>query len=226
MQHKFIKMTFIKENYKKIADYSQNLSIKNQEIKPSIIVVTKNRPISSVTQAIKFGIRHFAENRLQEAISKFVEIKKKHNDIELHMTGPMQTNKVKKSLEIFDVFHTLDREKLALEFNKNIGDFSINKKKSFFIQVNTGNEPQKSGIATDQLFDFFNYCNKDLSINIIGLMCIPPIDEDPQEHFILLKNLAKNINLKFLSMGMSADYKTALTCGATHIRIGSLLFDD
>ncbi len=219
-------MSFIDKNYKEIQDFSQNFHKSKNTSEPKIIVVTKNRPISSVFQAIDFGIRFFAENRLQEAISKFVEVKKKYSDIELHMTGPMQTNKVKKSLEIFDVFHTLDREKLALEFNKQISNLSPRHQKSFFIQVNTGDESQKSGISINNLKDFANYCIKDLNINVVGLMCIPPINDDAEKHFILLKNLAKKNNLYKLSMGMSADYKTALECGATHIRIGSILFEN
>lgn len=221
-------MSFINEKYIKIADYSHKFSDKYSKNEPKIVVVTKNRPISSINQAISHGIRCFAENRLQEAITKYGLILKKYPEIELHMTGPMQTNKVKKSLEIFDVFHTLDREKLAREFNKNINILSkqSNNKKFFFIQVNTGDEPQKAGISKNLINSFTEYCTKDLKINVIGLMCIPPIKEDPQEHFTLLKNLAKKNNLKFLSMGMSADYKIALSCGATHIRIGSMLFDN
>ncbi len=217
-------MNFINKNYQEILDFGQNNLSSQNSNKPKIIVVTKNRPISSVFQAIELGIRFFAENRLQEAISKFTETKKKYPDIELHMTGPMQTNKVKRSLELFDVFHTLDREKLALEFNKQISNLSLKIQKSFFIQVNTGDEPQKSGISINKLKDFTNYCIKDLNLNVIGLMCIPPINDDAEKHFILLKNLAKKNNLYNLSMGMSADYKIALRCGATHIRIGSMLF--
>ncbi len=217
-------MNFINKNYLKILDFSQNIPNSENLDKPKIIVVTKNRPISSVFHAIEFGIRFFAENRLQEAISKFIEIKKKYPDIELHMTGPMQTNKVKKSLELFDVFHTLDREKLALEFNKQITNLSLKSQKSFFIQVNTGDEAQKSGVSINNLKGFTDYCIKDLNLNVIGLMCIPPINDNAEKHFILLKNLAKKNNLYNLSMGMSADYKIAIQCGATHIRIGSMLF--
>ena len=221
-------MSFIYENYIKIADYSHKLSDKFSKNKTKIVVVTKNRPVSSINQAISHGIRCFAENRLQEAVGKYDLILQKYPDIELHMTGPMQTNKVKKSLEFFDVFHTLDREKLAREFNKNFNILSNQNKnkKFFFIQVNTGNEPQKAGISKDLINNFTEYCTRDLNINVIGLMCIPPINDDPQEHFVLLKDLAKKNNLKFLSMGMSADYKIALSCGATHIRIGSMLFDN
>ena len=217
-------MEFSKENYKKIHDFRQNLYLKSNTNKPKIIIVTKNRPISCVLQAIESGARFFAENRLQEAVLKYSEIKKTYTDIELHMTGPIQTNKVKKSIEIFDVFHTLDREKLALEFTKHISNFSTKLQKSFFIQVNTGNETQKSGISTDSLKGFVDYCINDLGINVIGLMCIPPIDDDAKKHFTLLKDLAKKNNLNKLSMGMSADYKIALNCGATHIRVGSILF--
>ena len=142
------------------------------------------------------------------------------------MTGSIQTNKVKKSLEIFDYFHTLDREKLANEFHKYISHSDKFNKKKFFIQVNTGEEPQKSGISLVNLREFIRYCLNDLSLKIIGLMCMPPIDEDPKKHFNLISQLAIQNKLKYLSMGMSADYKIALECGATHIRLGTILFGE
>lgn len=217
-------MTFLYEKYKEITNLcNKNLS-KNLEIQQKIIVVSKNQTSLSINEAIKHGVTNFAENRLQEALLKFKKQKKTHRDLELHMTGPLQTNKVKKSLEIFDYFHTLDRKKLANEFYKHINSskFFINKK--FFIQVNTGEEPQKSGVFIKDVKNFVNYCAVDLKLNIIGLMCIPPIKENPKKHFQLIANLAEDNGLKFLSMGMSADYKIALECGATHIRLGTILF--
>ena len=151
----------------------------------------------------------------------FKDLKTIHKDIYLHMIGPLQTNKVKKALEIFDFFHSLDRQSLALEFSKHPNRI---KHKSFFIQVNTGNEKQKSGILSDLASEFIQYCLNALKLNIIGLMCLPPISEDPKKHFTLLKDLAQKNNLNKLSMGMSADYEIALNCGSTHIRVGSILF--
>jgi len=189
--------------------------------KPKIVAISKNHPISSVKEAINSGVRIFGENKVQEALVKFSDLKKQHNAIELHLTGPLQTNKVKSALSIFDIFQTLDREKLAIEFNKHIGKSSD---KKFFIQVNTGMEKQKTGINPSTSSDFIDFCQKDLNLPIVGLMCIPPINDDPTKHFTILRNLAKKKNLHLLSMGMSADYKKALMFGATHIRIGTLLF--
>ena len=139
------------------------------------------------------------------------------------MIGALQTNKVKKALAIFDYFHSLDRYSLAKEFSKFPKDTSS---KSFFIQVNTGQEEQKSGIQSSLLSDFVKHCLYDLKLNVVGLMCLPPINEDPKEHFLMLSDLAFKNNLKQLSMGMSGDYKIAIECGATFIRIGSSLFGE
>ena len=139
--------------------------------------------------------------------AKFEDLKKEHSKLELHLTGPLQTNKVKKLLNIFDIFHTLDREKLAKEFFK-VGGLE---NKKFFIQVNTGKEETKSGIYLEELSEFVNYCKIDLSLNIIGLMCIPPINDQPKKHFSILADEAKKNNLPQLSMGMSADYMDAIS---------------
>ena len=217
-------MPFYKEKYSEIYRNIQTISSNNHKIIPKIIAVSKNQPISSVLEAIEFGVRFFAENKVQEALLKFNDLKKNYNDLEIHMTGSIQTNKVKKSLEIFDYFHTLDREKLANEFHKHISYSTKFNNKKFFIQVNTGEEHQKSGISQSSLKEFVQYCANDLGLNVIGLMCIPPINEDPKKHFNLISHLAIQNKLKYLSMGMSADYKIALECGATHIRLGTLLF--
>ena len=142
--------------------------------------------------------------------------------LELHLTGPLQTNKVKDAVKLFDTFHTLDREKLAKEFFK-IGGLG---NKKFFIQVNTGKEKTKSGVYLEELDQFINYCKIDLSLNIVGLMCIPPIDDQPKKHFSLLANEAKKNNLPQLSMGMSADYIDAIELNASYIRIGTALFGE
>ena len=219
-----LKMSFKKEKYQEISNFLNDISIKNNKKQAKIIVVSKNQLLDDVIEAINYGVRDFAENKVQEAFSKFLQFKKNYSDLKLHMTGPMQTNKVKKSLEIFDYYHTLDREKLAKEFQKHI-DNSVEKKiKKFFIQVNTGEEIQKSGITFKNLDDFIKYCTFDLKLNIVGLMCIPPINDVPNEHFDFLFEKAKENKLTFLSMGMSSDYKEAVYSGATHIRIGTALF--
>ena len=214
-------MLFNIEKYKEIKEYIENFS-KNFENAPAkIIAVTKTHPIETVEEAIKCGILHFGENKVQEAYNKFKDLKITHKNIYLHMIGPLQTNKVKKALEVFDFFHSLDRQNLALEFSKHPNNI---KQKSFFIQVNTGNEEQKSGILSNLASEFIQYCLNALKLNIVGLMCLPPINEDPRPHFLALKELATKNKLKHLSMGMSADYRIAVDNGATFIRVGSNLF--
>ena len=213
-------MSFNFNQYSQILTFIDN-NFENSTNKPKIVAISKNHPISSVIKAFHSGVRIFGENKVQEALTKFSDLKKRHNEIELHLTGPLQTNKVKLALSIFDIFQTLDREKLAIEFKKHI---SKNLNKKFFIQVNTGMEKQKTGISPTSSSDFIDFCKQDLHLSIIGLMCIPPINDDPIKHFTKLKNLAEKKDLRFLSMGMSADYKKALIFGSTHVRIGTLLF--
>ena len=189
--------------------------------KAKIIAVSKNHPKEFVEDALKNGVRIFGENRVQEAKIKFEDLKAQYPNIELHLTGPLQTNKTKEATKLFDVFHTLDREKLAKEFIKQ-GDLIKNKK--FFIQVNTGREETKSGIYLEHLDEFIKYCKNDLLLNIIGLMCIPPVNDPPQNHFSALEKEAKKHNLLHLSMGMSDDYIEAIKHNATYIRIGTSLF--
>ena len=156
-----------------------------------------------------------------EAKNKFEDLKEKYPHLELHLTGPLQSNKVKTAVKIFDVFHTLDREKIAKELSKYNEEI---KGKKIFVQVNIGLEDTKSGIQPNQLTDFLNYCNNDLKIDISGLMCIPPIDGNPKVHFESLKNLAIQNNIKDLSIGMSGDYLEALEFGPRYIRLGTILF--
>ncbi len=211
-------MTFFDDQkYKEIKD----LIAKKYRKSTIIVAVSKNHPIESVKKAIFSGVRVFGENRVQEAFDKFYILKKTQNDIELHLTGPLQTNKTKKALEIFDVFQTLDREKLANEFYKHE---KIIKHKRFFIQINIGKEKTKSGIFPEDASDFIDYCKNDLKINIIGLMCIPPNKTHPEEFFLQMKEIACSKNIKNLSMGMSNDYEYAIKCGADYIRIGTALF--
>ena len=186
-----------------------------------IIAISKNHPKEYVLDAIGKGVKIFGENRVLEAKNKFMEIKKNYPEIELHLTGPLQSNKVKMAVDIFDVFHTLDREKIAREFSR-LSDRLKNKK--IFIQVNTGAEIAKSGVSISDLKEFKNYCVRDLSLNIVGLMCIPPINDPPEVHFRLLSDLANKNNLNELSIGMSGDYKKAINFNPTYIRLGTILF--
>tara|TARA_Y100000590_G_C15312892_1_gene860850 strand:- start:85 stop:723 length:639 start_codon:yes stop_codon:yes gene_type:complete len=204
------------KEYKKIREF-----IAKNYKKTSILAVSKNHPESSVREAIKCGIRDFGENRVQEARLKFSSLIDEFNDLTLHLTGPLQTNKVKSALNLFKIFHTLDREKLANEFFKHKSQL---KNKVFFIQVNTGNEENKSGIKVSEVTGFSNYCKYDLKINIKGLMCIPPIYESAEKHFKILKKIAMENKLEQLSMGMSNDYKEAVMLDSSYIRIGTILF--
>jgi len=205
------------DKYNKISQ-----KIKVLKKKTRIIAVSKNHPKKDVEIAISHGVKIFGENRIQEAWVKFEDLKKENPSLELHLTGPLQTNKVKKAANLFDVFHTLDREKLAKEFFK-VGGLD---NKKFFIQVNTGKEETKSGIYLEELSEFINYCKFDLSLNIIGLMSIPPIHDQPKKHFSILADEAKKNNLPQLSMGMSGDYMDAIKLNASYIRIGTALFGE
>tara|TARA_B100000900_G_C20410889_1_gene646776 strand:+ start:149 stop:787 length:639 start_codon:yes stop_codon:yes gene_type:complete len=202
--------------------YTEILDIlKKTRNSAKIVAVSKNHPVESVEEAIKYGVYTFGENRVQEAQQKFFKIKQNNPKIELHLTGPLQSNKVKTALTLFDVFHTLDREKIAREFSKN-KNLLLNKK--IFIQINTGKERSKSGIFPEDVKDFLIFLNNEMKLPIIGLMCIPPIDDDPLYHFGKLKNLADENNLKELSIGMSDDYEKALQFNPTYIRLGTVLF--
>ena len=204
--------------YVEIREYIEK-SGKNSEI----IAISKNHSADKVLEAIQSGVYIFGENRVMEAKSKFTDLKKKFPEIKLHLTGPLQSNKVKQASQLFDVFHTLDREKIALEFSKYKEDL---KEKQFFIQVNTGEEKSKSGVSPKELTSFSKFCSSEIKLNIVGLMCIPPIDDDPKNHFKLLQNLAKENNLNQLSIGMSNDYKDALIYNPTYIRLGTILFGE
>lgn len=205
-----------------INKYNEILEIlKKNKKKSQIIAISKNHPQESVLRAIEQGVRTFGENRVIEAKNKFTNLKEKFNNIELHLTGPLQSNKVKLAINIFDVFHTIDREKIVKELSKYKDKI---KYKKLFIQVNTGEEETKSGIHPNQLEEFLKFCKFDKFLNISGLMCIPPINEDPKIHFNMLQSLADKNNLKELSIGMSNDYLEALVFNPTYIRLGTLLF--
>lgn len=196
---------------------------KNSKKPVKIVAISKNHTLDDVVLAINSGVKIFGENRVQEAQSKFLEIKKNYSDIELHLTGPLQTNKVKSAIELFDVFQTLDREKLAKEFAKFKESLD---KKDFFIQINLGKEENKTGIYPEDASDFIKYCKNDLMLNVVGLMCIPPQNQKPQFFFNELMNIGKKNNIYNFSMGMSSDYKEGVCSGATHIRVGTKLFGE
>ena len=218
-------MENIKKNYEliltKINDIHKSSSFSKQKL-PKLVAVSKKQEDYRVDKILACGQKIFGENRVQEAISRWKKRLETNIDLELRLIGPLQTNKVKQSLNFFNVIETIDREKIAIEISKKFHNKV--KTKSFYIQVNTGNEPQKSGIDPLQADTFISYCIKDLNLPITGLMCIPPINEEPSMHFLLLQKIAFRNNLSELSMGMSSDYEDAIKFGATSIRIGSLLF--
>ena len=188
---------------------------------PTLIAVSKQQPDNKIEDALKAGHRIFGENKIQDGIkrwSKFLDI---HKDIKLHYIGHLQTNKVKKALNFFDVIHSLDRESLALEISKHLT--SSSKTKSFMIQVNTGSEKNKSGINLDDFEEFIKFVSS-LKIPVKGLMCLPPVDEEPSIHFCILRELANKYKLNELSMGMSMDYEKAIKFGSTYLRIGTSFF--
>ena len=189
----------------------------------TLIVVTKNQPVDNINLLIKKNHFHFGENRVQEATSKWKNLISTNSQLKLHLIGKLQSNKAKDAFQIFHYIHTLDNDKLAQIFSKLESNSS--KKIKYFIQVNIGNEPQKNGISVDKLNQFAKYCIKDLKLNIIGLMCIPPIEINPSKYFIKLADLAKKNNLNELSMGMSNDYESAIKNGATFVRVGSKIFN-
>ena len=190
-------------------------------ILPKIIAVSKTFQLKRIIPLIEYGHLDYGENKVQEALDKWSEIKKKNLKIKLHLIGGLQTNKVKFALRIFDYIHSVDSKKLA----KKIADEQIkqNKKVKLFIQVNIGNEEQKSGVSKIDLLDLFNYC-KDLNLEVVGLMCIPPVDKDSNQYFKEMNLLNRNLRLKELSMGMSSDFLKASIHSATFLRIGSAIF--
>ena len=187
----------------------------------TLVAVSKRQTDDKIEAALIAGQRVFGENRVQEAKLKFENIKIKNNNIKLHLTGPLQSNKVKQALSLFDVFHTLDREKLLRELAK-FPEIII--KKSFFIQINTGKEITKSGVFPEDAKSFLDLCKKKGLKNIDGLMCIPPINESPSKHFQIIIDLTKNLGLGRPSIGMSADYLEALDFDPQYIRLGTILF--
>jgi pyridoxal phosphate enzyme (YggS family) len=175
-------------------------------------------------EAVEAGQRLFGENRVQEAHAKYPALKERHPDLELHLIGPLQTNKVREAISLFDVIQTVDRPKLARVLAEEMERQGA--RPHLFVQVNTGAEPQKAGIAPDDTADFVTLCRETFNLTIDGLMCIPPLDEDPMPHFELLSKLADELGLDELSMGMSNDFAKAIACGATYVRIGTAIFGE
>ena len=186
-----------------------------------IIAVSKTFPIESVLPLIEHGHLHYGENKVQEALEKWTDIKIENSNIQLHLIGRLQTNKVKFALKIFDYIHSLDNEKLAIKISEE--QVKQGKKPKIFIQVNVGNEEQKSGINRDNLLNFYNYCKK-LELDIVGTMCIPPNDGNTEKYFSVMNNINQELNFKELSMGMSGDYLEAIKNNATYVRVGSKIF--
>ncbi len=209
--------TRIRQNIDKVVDESDRSP---NEI--TLIAVSKQQQEDRVDASLALGHRVFGENRVQEAQKRWSIRKYDYPDLRLHLIGPLQSNKAADAVRLFDVIHTIDRPKIAIAIAKEVAQ--QNKYIQCFIQVNTGDEPQKSGISPCDLSSFVDFCRKEVGLPIMGLMCIPPVDEEAAIHFGFLNTLASRNNLTGLSMGMSSDYEEAIRFGATHIRIGSALF--
>lgn len=188
----------------------------------TLVAVSKTHGADRVRELLVAGQRVFGENRVQEAQEKFPALKGEYPDLELHLIGPLQTNKARDAVALFDVIQSVDRERLAATLAKEME--RAGKRPACFIQVNTGEEPQKAGILPADLDAFVAACRDTHKLPIVGLMCIPPVDEEPALHFALLRKMAERNGLPSVSMGMSADYETAVRLGATHVRVGSALF--
>lgn len=189
----------------------------------NILVVSKNQTMNKLKPLINMQQIHFGENKVQEAKLKWNNIKADFIDLKLHFIGNLQSNKAKDAFEIFDYIHSLDNEKLAKIFNQL--ENNSDKKIKYFVQVNLGNEEQKSGIKIEHVDEFIKFCSLDLKLNIIGLMCIPPVSANPEQFFKKLAEISKKNNLTDLSMGMSNDYEDAIKHGSTYVRIGSKIFN-
>ena len=197
-------------------------SINSLSSNANIIVVSKNFSLNSIQPLIDGGHIHFGENRVQEATEKWSSILSTKVNLQLHLLGKLQTNKVKDALKIFSFIHSLDREKLAIDLKKE--EDRSGKTIKYFIQINFDKQLHKSGIDITEADDFIDYCRNQLNLNIIGLMCLPPLESNPDSYFKQLANIAKKKSLNQLSMGMSADYQAAVRAGATYVRIGSAIF--
>jgi pyridoxal phosphate enzyme (YggS family) len=188
----------------------------------TLIAVSKTFGPEAISPVIEAGQLCFGENRVQEAQGKWPALRQAHPGLELHLIGPLQSNKAKDAVALFDAIHTLDRPKIARTLAREMA--AQGRRPTLFIQVNTGQEPQKAGVAPGEAAAFYAQCRDEFGLEIEGLMCIPPIDAPPEPHFELLAKLAAELGLRGLSMGMSADFEAAIRCGATHVRVGSAIF--
>ena len=216
MHNNVKRLNFVKNKVKEILDKKQ------LKTNPQIIAVTKTFPLSQITPLLEMGHIHFGENKVQEAEAKWLQLKNEYKNLQLHMLGKLQTNKAKKAVNLFNYIHSLDNAKLASKISQFENE--LNKKIKLFIQVNITEEKQKSGVVLNDLNTFYKYCTQDLSLNIIGLMSLPPVGSKSQEHFQILRKNSEKLNLKNLSMCMSTDYEDAILYGSTYIRIGTAIF--
>ena len=214
-------MSTIIDNFKNI---NSNILKINPKKEVKIIAVSKTFSLEHIKPLIDYGHNDFGENKVQEATVKWSELKKKNKNIKLHMIGKLQSNKAKDAVKLFDYIHSLDSQKLADTLAKH--QISLNKSLNYFIQVNIGNEIQKSGIPVSELDQFYSYCKNEINLNILGLMVIPPNDNNPKKYFKSLNELNRSLALQELSMGMSADYTEAVKYGSTFIRVGSSIFGE
>ena len=214
----------ILNNYNDICDNINSIKRINLIKDAKIIIVTKTVPIERIQPLLNAHHIHFGENKFQEAKSKWLMTKKNYPNIKLHFLGKLQSNKVDDTYDFFDFIHSVDSKKVALKIYENEKKFKKNI--PLFVQVNIGREDQKGGIVIEDTKDFVEFCKKDLKLNIIGLMCIPPYKENPNKYFENLRDLASKCNLSELSMGMSSDYKSAIEQGATFVRVGAAIFGE
>ena len=204
------------------ATQQRAIEIGREQDSVSLVVVSKTFSAEEIIPVLEEGARVFGENRVQEAKAKWPQLREQYDDIALHLIGPLQSNKAGEAVQLFDAIHTIDREKIAAAVSKEMK--KQEKTLQLFVQVNTGQEEQKAGINPAQAVEFVSSCREKHGLEISGLMCIPPFEENPGPHFALLKKLAKQCDCAFLSMGMSSDFETAIDFGATHVRVGSAIF--
>jgi len=214
-------MSIIVERFNKIKSNIEKVPSDNSR---TIVAVSKTFSLDYIMPLINYGHMHYGENKVQEAEVKWLQIKDKKKDLQLHMIGKLQSNKAKKAVQIFDYIHSLDSQKLADVLAKS--QESINKSIKYFIQVNLGNEIQKSGIPYNEVDAFYNYCVKEKNLNVLGLMAIPPNDNKSEEYFKSISELNASLGLKKLSIGMSSDYMEAIKYKSTHLRIGNSIFGE
>ena len=214
-------MSIIIERFNKI---QSNISKINNSNGVKIIAISKTFSLEHIMPLIELGHNHFGENKVQEAETKWSQIKKEKNNLRLHMVGKLQSNKAKKAVEVFDYIHSLESQKLADTLSKCQND--IKKSINYFIQVNIGNESQKAGIKYNEVDQFYSYCTREKKMNVLGLMAIPPNDENTEKYFKSLSELNSSLGLKELSMGMSSDFMKAINYKSTYLRIGSAIFGE